>query len=130
MTASGKLTSFVRTLVSDTVSGFLEITHNSFALLGLRLHHEDLVQDQDHRGAGDEDHRIACVLGFHADQWSWPGLAAGAEGGAEEGVAAGSGVGAAVFVGAEVASLVSADFTSSSKRSQSRSAVPMRAMNT
>ena len=37
MTASGKLTSFVRTLVSDTVSGFLEITHNSFALLGLAV---------------------------------------------------------------------------------------------
>ena len=37
MTASGKLTSFVRTLVSDTVSGFLEITHNCFALLGLAV---------------------------------------------------------------------------------------------
>lgn len=35
MTASGKFVSGVRTFVADVTEGFLEITHNSFALLGL-----------------------------------------------------------------------------------------------
>ncbi len=35
MTASGKIVSGVRTFVADVTEGFLEITHNSFALIGL-----------------------------------------------------------------------------------------------
>ena len=35
MTASGKIISGVRTFVADVTEGFLEITHSSFALLGL-----------------------------------------------------------------------------------------------
>jgi hypothetical protein len=35
MTATGKLASGVRTFAADITEGFLEITHNSFALLGL-----------------------------------------------------------------------------------------------
>jgi soluble lytic murein transglycosylase-like protein len=37
MTASGKLVSGVRTFAADVTEGFLEITHNSFALLGLTV---------------------------------------------------------------------------------------------
>ena len=37
MTASGKIASGVRTLVADVTEGFLEITHNSFALIGLAV---------------------------------------------------------------------------------------------
>ena len=37
MTASGKMISGVRTFAADVTEGFLEITHNSFALLGLAV---------------------------------------------------------------------------------------------
>lgn len=37
MTASTKIISGVRTFVSDVTAGFLEITHNSFALIGLTV---------------------------------------------------------------------------------------------
>lgn len=37
MTASGKIVSGVRTFVADVTEGFLEITHNSFALIGLAV---------------------------------------------------------------------------------------------
>ena len=37
MTASGKIASGVRTFVADVTEGFLEITHNSFALIGLAV---------------------------------------------------------------------------------------------
>ena len=37
MTASGKLVSGVRTFMADVTEGFLEITHNSFALIGLAV---------------------------------------------------------------------------------------------
>jgi len=37
MTASGKIISGVRTFVADVTEGFLEITHSSFALLGLAV---------------------------------------------------------------------------------------------
>ena len=37
MTASGKFVSGVRTFVADVTEGFLEITHNSFALIGLAV---------------------------------------------------------------------------------------------
>ncbi|EER59839.1 Lytic transglycosylase catalytic [Acidovorax delafieldii 2AN] len=37
MTASGKIITGVRTFVADVTEGFLEITHNSFALLGLAV---------------------------------------------------------------------------------------------
>ncbi|MFT4241973.1 MAG: lytic transglycosylase domain-containing protein [Acidovorax sp.] len=37
MTASGKLVSGVRTFAADVTEGFLEITHNSFALIGLAV---------------------------------------------------------------------------------------------
>lgn len=37
MTTSGKLLSGVRTFVGDVTDGFLEITHNSFALIGLAV---------------------------------------------------------------------------------------------
>ena len=37
MTASRKIISGVRTFVSDVTAGFLEITHNSFALIGLTV---------------------------------------------------------------------------------------------
>lgn len=37
MTASGNLISGVRTFVADVTEGFLEITHNSFALIGLAV---------------------------------------------------------------------------------------------
>ena len=37
MTASGKIVSGLRTFAADVTEGFLEITHNSFALLGLAV---------------------------------------------------------------------------------------------
>lgn len=37
MTASGKIVSGVRTFASDVTEGFLEITHSSFALIGLTV---------------------------------------------------------------------------------------------
>jgi hypothetical protein len=37
MTASGKIISGVRTFVADVTEGFLEITHSSFALIGLAV---------------------------------------------------------------------------------------------
>ena len=37
MTASGKIVSGVRIFVADVTEGFLEITHNSFALIGLAV---------------------------------------------------------------------------------------------
>ena len=37
MTASGKIVSGVQTFVADVTEGFLEITHNSFALIGLAV---------------------------------------------------------------------------------------------
>ncbi|MBY0453340.1 MAG: lytic transglycosylase domain-containing protein [Burkholderiaceae bacterium] len=37
MTASGKMISGLRTFATDVIHGFLEITHNSFALLGLTV---------------------------------------------------------------------------------------------
>ena len=37
MTASGKFVSGLRTFVNDVTIGFLEITHNSFALIGLAV---------------------------------------------------------------------------------------------
>ncbi len=37
MTASGKVTAGVRTFVSDVINGFVEVTHSSFALLGLAV---------------------------------------------------------------------------------------------
>ena len=37
MTASGKIVSGVRTFVADVTEGFLEIIHNSFALIGLAV---------------------------------------------------------------------------------------------
>ena len=37
MTATGKMVSSVRTFAADVTEGFLEITHNSFALLGLAV---------------------------------------------------------------------------------------------
>jgi hypothetical protein len=37
MTATGKIASGVRTFAADVTEGFLEITHNSFALLGLAV---------------------------------------------------------------------------------------------
>ena len=37
MTASGKIVSGVRTFVADVTEGFLETTHNSFALIGLAV---------------------------------------------------------------------------------------------
>ena len=89
------------------------------AALGLRLHDEDHVEAHDHRGAHEEQDRVAGVLILHRGQRSWP-----------EGSAAVT-VGLSTWEATRgVASLVRADFTSSSRRSQSRSAVPMRAMNT
>ena len=43
MTASGKIVSGVRTFVADVTEGFLEITHNSFALIGLAVAFVDLT---------------------------------------------------------------------------------------
>ena len=37
MTASGKVVAGVRTFASDMIDGFLEITHSSFALVGLAV---------------------------------------------------------------------------------------------
>ena len=88
------------------------------ATLGLRTQHGEIVDPHDQDRAHDEDDRVARVFVFHGFWRSWP-----------EGARAGEGLWAPRSCRA-VASLVSVDFTSSSKRSQSRSAVPIRAMNT
>ena len=56
MTASGKLASAVRTFAGDVTDGFLEITHNSFALLGLAVAFAAiaLTARPDLRQAGEE----------------------------------------------------------------------------
>jgi len=57
MTASGKIVSGVRTFVADVTEGFLEITHNSFALLGLVVAFVaiTLAARPDLRQAGEEE---------------------------------------------------------------------------
>ena len=59
MTASGKVVASVRTFVSDVTDGFLEITHNSFALLGLAVAFAalTLVARPDLRQTGEEELR-------------------------------------------------------------------------
>lgn len=56
MTASGKFVSGVRTFVADVTEGFLEITHNSFALIGLAVAFVvlTLTARPDLRQAGEE----------------------------------------------------------------------------
>lgn len=56
MTASGKIVSGVRTFVTDVTNGFLEITHNSFALIGLAVAFVviTLTARPDLRQAGEE----------------------------------------------------------------------------
>ena len=56
MTASGKIVSGVRTFVADVTEGFLEITHNSFALIGLAVAFVvlTLTARPDLRQAGEE----------------------------------------------------------------------------
>ena len=56
MTASGKIVSGVRTFVADVTEGFLEITHNSFALIGLAVAFVvlTLAARPDLRQAGEE----------------------------------------------------------------------------
>ncbi len=55
-TTSGKLVSGVRTFVGDVTDGFLEITHNSFALIGLAVAFAvmALMARPDLRQAGEE----------------------------------------------------------------------------
>ena len=57
MTASGKIVSGVRTFVADVTEGFLEITHNSFALIGLAVAFVviALTARPDLRQAGEEE---------------------------------------------------------------------------
>src|SRR5690606_32815296 len=99
------------------------------AALGLRAHHHEAVDAHDQGRAHEEDDGVARILGLHRNQRTWSagrGLAA-----ARVGVEAVETARSPISEAARgVASLVRADFTSSSKRSQSRSAVPMRAMNT
>jgi soluble lytic murein transglycosylase-like protein len=59
MTASGKIISGVRTFASDVTEGFLEITHSSFALLGLAVAFVAiaLVARPDLREAGEAELR-------------------------------------------------------------------------
>ena len=59
MTASGKIVSGVRTFVADVTEGFLEITHNSFALIGLAVAFVvlTLTARPDLRHAGEEQLR-------------------------------------------------------------------------
>ena len=56
MTASGKFVSGLRTFVTDVTNGFLEITHNSFALIGLAVAFVaiTLTARPDLRQAGEE----------------------------------------------------------------------------
>ena len=56
MTASGKIVSGLRTFAADVTEGFLEITHNSFALLGLAVAFVaiTLVARPDLRQTGEE----------------------------------------------------------------------------
>ncbi|QIL43513.1 lytic transglycosylase domain-containing protein [Acidovorax sp. HDW3] len=59
MTASGKMVASVRQVVSDMADGFLEITHNSFALLGLAVAFValTLIARPDLRQNGEEELR-------------------------------------------------------------------------
>lgn len=59
MTASGKIVSGVRNFVADVTEGFLEITHNSFALIGLAVAFVvlTLTARPDLRQAGEEQLR-------------------------------------------------------------------------
>lgn len=59
MTASGKIVSGVRTFAADVCEGFLEITHNSFALIGLTVAFVvlALTARPDLRQAGEEQLR-------------------------------------------------------------------------
>jgi hypothetical protein len=59
MTASGKFISGIRTFVADVTEGFVEITHNSFALLGLAVAFVaiTLTARPDLRQAGEEQLR-------------------------------------------------------------------------
>ena len=56
MTASGKVVAGVRTFASDVTNGFLEVTHNGFALLGLAVAFAaiTLTARADLRQAGEE----------------------------------------------------------------------------
>ncbi|NMM88622.1 lytic transglycosylase [Rhodococcus sp. SRB_17] len=56
MTASGNMVSGLRTIAADVIAGFLEITHNSFALLGLAVAFLaiTLVARPDLRQSGEE----------------------------------------------------------------------------
>src|SRR5690606_12339849 len=90
------------------------------AALGLGLHDEDHAEAHDHRGAHEEDDRVARVLILHRGQRSWP-----------ESDRAAVGVVPSTWGAARgVASLVRADFTSSSRRSHGRTAAPLRAIST
>ncbi|MNJ37164.1 hypothetical protein D3C77_319730 [compost metagenome] len=97
--------------------------------LGLRTHHHEVVDAHDQGRAHEEDDGVARILVLHRGQRSW---SARLGGGARFVIGAGGRSARSPSFGAArgVASLVRADFTSSSKRSQSRSAVPMRAINT
>lgn len=59
MTASGKVITGVRTFAADVINGFLEITHNGFALLGLAVAFAaiTLTARADLRQAGEEQLR-------------------------------------------------------------------------
>lgn len=72
MTASEKIASGIRTFVADVTEGFLEITHNGFALLGLAVVFAcvTLAARPDLRQAGEEkliswlQDRQVAMLGF------------------------------------------------------------------
>ena len=74
MTALGKVTRGLRTFASDIADGFFEITHNSFALLGLAVVFAviTLTARPDLRQAGEEqlvswlNARQVAVLGIRA----------------------------------------------------------------
>ena len=75
MTALGKVTRGLRTFASDIADGFFEITHNSFALLGLAVVFAviTLTARPDLRQAGEEqlvswlNARQVAVLGFEPE---------------------------------------------------------------
>ncbi len=75
MTALGKVTRGLRTFASDIADGFFEITHNSFALLGLAVVFAviTLTARPDLRQAGEEQlvswlsARQVAVLGFEPE---------------------------------------------------------------
>jgi hypothetical protein len=72
MTASGKAVAGVRTFAADVASGFLEVTHSGFALLGLAVAFAAiaLTARPDLRQAGEEQlmgwlqARQVAVIGF------------------------------------------------------------------